>query len=74
MVGGVDVFCRKVQSGAVLGGAELEPPSSATLKLMMSTMLDTSFLILPGRLDGSDLPVNLRLQRYMAKANSGKCS
>lgn len=41
---------------------------------MMSTMLDTSFLIFSGRTDGKDVPVNFKLQRYMAKANSGNSS
>ena len=48
--------------------------SSAILKLIMSTMLDTSFLILSGSDDGSIFPVNFKLHRYMARANSGKYS
>jgi hypothetical protein len=27
-----------------------------------------------GRLEGTDFPVSFKLQRYMARANSGKCS
>ncbi len=73
MVGGVSCL---VKSGALPAGAELLAPafSSATLKLMISTMLDTSFLIFSGRPGGKDLPVSFRLQRYIASANSGKCS
>ena len=37
-------------------------------------MLETSFLTLSGSTDGRSLPVNFRLQRYIAKANSGKRS
>jgi len=44
------------------------------LKLIISTMLETSFLTFSGNVDGSAFPVNFRLQRYMARANSGKCS
>jgi hypothetical protein len=40
----------------------------------MSTMDDTSFLTFSGRVDGSSPPVNLILQRYIARANSGKSS
>ena len=48
--------------------------SSGTPKDIMSTMLETSFAIFSGRLGGSCLPTSLRLQRYMARANSGKRS
>ncbi len=48
--------------------------SSGTPKEMMSTMLDTSFLIVSGRVDGRLWPFSLRLQRYIARANSGKRS
>ena len=69
------LFWLPVKSGALLAGAEPPPAcSSAMLKLIMSTMLDTSFLTFSGRDDGRDLPVSFRLQRYMARANSGKCS
>jgi hypothetical protein len=44
------------------------------LKLMISTMLDTSFLMFSGRVDGSDFPVSFRLHKYIARANSGKWS
>ena len=76
IVGGAEAFCRPLKSGALLAavGSALAPPSSTTLKLMMSTMLETSFLMLLGSADGSDFPVSLRLQRYIARANSGKCS
>lgn len=58
----------------ISGTGVLLPPSSATLKLMISTMLDTSFLTFSGRDGGSCLPVSFKLQRYMASANSGKYS
>ena len=48
--------------------------SSGTPKEMMSTMLDTSFLIRSGNVDGRLWPFNFRLQRYIARANSGKRS
>lgn len=41
---------------------------------MMSTMLLTSFLTFSGSVAGSSFPVSLRLQRYIASANSGKRS
>lgn len=56
----------------VRGGAD--GLSSGTPKDIMSTILDTSFAIFSGRLAGSCLPTSLRLQRYMARANSGKRS
>jgi hypothetical protein len=69
MVGGVAVL-------VLISGAEEELApgalSSATLKLMISTMLETSFLMFSGRLGGSCLPVSFKLHRYMASANSGK--
>ena len=76
MVGGDAVLCLAlVKSGAFVAGAELElAASSATLKLMISTMLDTSFLMFSGSELGRDFPVSFRLHRYMARANSGKCS
>jgi hypothetical protein len=40
----------------------------------MSTMLDTSFLTFSGSDVGKGLPVNLRLHRYIARANSGNRS
>ena len=40
----------------------------------MSTILETSFAILSGKLGGKSLPTSFRLQRYMASANSGKSS
>ena len=51
-----------------------EPLSSGILKLIISTMLDTSFFIVSGRVAGICFPTILRLQRYMANANSGKKS
>ena len=54
----------------VLGGSS--GCVSGTPKEIMSTILETSFLIFSGRTVGISLPVNRRLQRYMAKANSGK--
>lgn len=48
--------------------------SSTILKLIMSTMLDTSFLMLSGREDGSIFPVSFKLHKYIASANSGKYS
>ena len=60
--------------GALLAGVERLGPSSAMLKDMMSTILETSFLTRSGKLFGSSLPVNFKLQRYMARANSGKRS
>lgn len=71
MVGGVAVFCRTVKSGALVAELALAL-SSAMLKLMISTMLDTSFFMFSGSEEGRDLPFILRLQRYMARANSGK--
>ena len=70
------MFCRPTKLGALLAavGSVLLTPSSAMLKLMMSTMLETSFLILLGSVDGNDLPVSFMLQRYIARANSGKCN
>lgn len=48
--------------------------SSTTPNEIISTMLETSFLTFSGRVVGRALPVKLRLQRYMARANSGKRS
>jgi hypothetical protein len=62
-----------LKSGALALGAEVGA-SSATPKFIISTMLETSFLIFSGSVEGSDFPTSFRLQRYMAKANSGKCS
>ena len=45
--------------------------SSGTPKEIISTMLDTSFATFSGTFCGSSLPTILRLQRYMARANSG---
>lgn len=57
-----------------LVAAPVEGPSSTTLKLIMSTMLETSFLTLSGKLGGNVFPVSFKLQRYIASANSGKYS
>lgn len=62
------------KEGALAAGAGLCDCSSAVPNEIMSTMLETSFLIFSGRLVGTSFPVNFRLQRYMAKANSGKRS
>lgn len=56
----------------VRGGADGR--SSGTPKDIISTMLDTSLAIFSGRLGGSCFPTSLRLQRYMARANSGNRS
>jgi hypothetical protein len=45
---------------------------SGTPKDIISTMLDTSFLIFSGSTSGISFCVNSKLQRYMASANSGK--
>jgi hypothetical protein len=50
----------------------LGPDSSAMLKLIISTILETSFLMFSGSVAGSGFPVSFRLHRYMARANSGK--
>ena len=60
--------------GALLAGVEPLEGSSAMPNEMISTMLDTSFLTRSGNAFGRSLPVNLRLHRYMARANSGKRS
>jgi len=71
MAGGDAAFVRTLKSGAfVLGGSS--GVSSTTPKLIMSTMLETSFLILSGKVAGSGLPTIFRLHRYIASANSGK--
>lgn len=43
-------------------------------KEIISTILDTSFNIFSGILSGMSFPVIFKLQRYIAKANSGKRS
>ena len=59
----------------ILGrGVSLDGALSGTPKEMMSTMLETSFIILSGILSGRSLPVSLRLHKYIANANSGKRS
>ena len=40
----------------------------------MSTIDETSFLTLSGSVIGTSFPVNFRLHRYIASANSGKSS
>lgn len=47
---------------------------SGTWNEIISTMLDTSFLILSGSTVGRSLPVIFKLHKYIAKANSGKNS
>lgn len=68
------MFCPALKFGALDAGAEPDPASSARLKLMISTMLETSFLMFSGRTVGSCFPVIFRLHRYIARANSGKCN
>ena len=58
----------------MLRGAGAGRCSSGTPKEMISTMLETSFLTLSGKAAGISLPVNFRLHRYIARANSGKSS
>ena len=61
----------------ILGALEGVPPlegSSATPNEIISTMLDTSFFTRSGSEFGRSFPVNLRLHRYIASANSGKRS
>ena len=60
--------------GALLAGVGRLDESSPTPNDMISTILETSFLTRSGREFGRSLPVNLRLQRYMASANSGNRS
>jgi hypothetical protein len=72
-VGGDAAFWRTLKSGAfVLAGAC--GASSSTAKLIISTILETSFFIFSGRVEGSCFPTSFRLHRYIARANSGKCS
>ena len=59
--------------GALLRGGAAGR-SSGTPNEMMSTILETSFIIFSGKLCGNSFPTSFRLQRYMAKANSGKRS
>lgn len=47
---------------------------SGTSKEIMSTILETSFLMVSGRVAGISRPVRRKLHRYMANANSGKNS
>lgn len=72
-MGGDAAFDRPVKSG-IPGLLGRSGTSSTTPKFMISTMLDTSFLMLSGRDDGNDLPTSFKLQRYIARANSGKSS
>lgn len=59
--------------GALVRGAAAGR-SSGTPNEMMSTMLNTSFDTLSGKLAGRSLPTSFKLHRYIAKANSGKRS
>src|SRR5690242_15429864 len=75
MVGGVAVFCRR--GSLILGRLEragAAGASSGTPNDMISTMLETSFLMRSGREVGTACPFSFRLQRYIASANSGKRS
>ena len=60
--------------GTLLFGVVPLEGSSPIPNEMISTMLETSFLTRSGNELGRSFPVNLRLQRYMARANSGKRS
>ena len=60
--------------GALLRGGAAAGRSSGTPNEMISTMLETSFAIFSGRACGKSFPTNFKLQRYMARANSGKRS
>lgn len=46
--------------------------SSGTPKDIISTILDTSFAMRSGSVCGRSFPTSLKLQRYIARANSGK--
>lgn len=59
--------------GALLGGGA-GWWSSGTPNDIISTMLETSFAIFSGSACGSSFPTNFRLQRYIARANSGNRS
>lgn len=59
--------------GALLRGGACGR-SSGTPKDIMSTMLETSFAIRSGNACGKSFPTSFKLQRYIAKANSGKSS
>ena len=48
--------------------------SSGIPKDIISTMLETSFRTFSGSVAGRSLPVSFRLQRYIARANSGNKS
>lgn len=72
-MGGEAAFDRILKSGAFVRGAG-SGPSSAAPKLMISTMLVTSFLMFSGNVAGNCFPTSFKLQRYIARANSGKCS
>jgi hypothetical protein len=63
-----------LKSGAFVVGVDDSVLSSATAKFIISTILETSFLILSGSTEGKDLPTSFKLQRYMASANSGNSS
>jgi hypothetical protein len=62
-----------LKSGAFVLGAG-SGVSSATPKFIISTILETSFLIFVGKVDGNGFPTRFRLHRYIARANSGKCN
>lgn len=69
---GVDIEGVSKLGALLRGGAWGR--SSGTPKDMMSTMLETSFATRSGNACGSSFPTSFKLQRYMAKANSGKSS
>ena len=60
--------------GMLVRGVSRDGALSGTAKEMMSTMLETSFMIFSGILSGRSLPVSLRLHKYIANANSGNRS
>jgi hypothetical protein len=60
--------------GALLDGVGRLDGSSGTPNDIMSTMLDTSFFTRSGSVFGRSFPVNFRLHRYIASANSGNMS
>lgn len=73
MLGPMLVGVSALKFGALVRGAGAGR-SSGTPNEMMSTILETSFATLSGRLAGNSLPTSFKLQRYIARANSGKRS
>ncbi len=73
ILGATFVADGALKFGALLRGAAAGR-SSGTPKEMMSTILDTSFATLSGNVCGSSFPTSFKLQRYIARANSGNKS